>query len=321
MSRNIIVFCAVAFLSMSPLSASVALLSATALLATPAWSQSSRYSSDYGKRQDQTETLVKELRRLIDEADRAADPVFLRDLRALANRYTNPWRARLVYDDFGDGDYTRSPTWTVTAGEFFVDRAWLVSRIGGAAANQSSSSGGSRKTDAKDVAIGVLATILSNQLGGGQAQSEQQQQQPAPQASANAVIFLPLRITNAFSLAGEISQRRNGGTLELLIYQGSNRSAGYGLYFAEAGNLSLIRRSGQSASVVADTRSVPRLNDGEAHVLEWTRAADGSMTVRIDGQSVIEVIDRGFRDPFDGFTLINRGGEYGLGSLRIDGTS
>ena len=294
-----------------------------ALAANPVWAQSSRYSSEYGKRTNQTESLVEELRRLIDEADRAraADPLFLRDLRALANRYTNPWQARLVYDDFADGDYTNNPSWTVTAGEFFINRDRLVSRIGGSTTSQTPSSGGAGKTDAKDLMIGVLANILSKQLGGGQQQADQQQTQNTPAAATNAVIYLPLRITNAFSLAGEISQQRNAGTLELLIYQGANRSSGYGLYFAETGKLSLIRRSGQSASVVADTTSVPQLYDGAAHVLEWTRRTDGTMSVRIDGKNVIDVVDRGFRDPFDGVTLINRGGEFGLGALRIDGTS
>ena len=293
------------------------------LVAAPALAQSSRYSSEFGKSTDQVEKLVKDLRRLIDEADRAraADPLFLRDLRALANRYTNPWRQRLVYDDFGDGDYTRSPAWTVTAGEFFIDQAGLISRTGGTATSQSSNSSGSRKTDTKDVALGVLATILSQQLGGGQKSSQQQQPQPTAQTPAIAAIHLPTRITNAFSLAGEIKQRRNGGTLELLIYQGANRTAGYGLYVSEAGKLSLIRRAGQSASVVAESKSVLNLGDGAAHLLEWTRTRDGAMTVRIDGQSLITVVDRGYRDPFDGFTLINRGGEFGLGSLRIDGTS
>jgi len=303
-NRNLIVYCIVVLLATAP-----------------AFAQSSRYSSEYGKSGSQVDKLVEDLRRMIDEADqaRAADPLFLRDLRALANRYTNPWRERLVYDDFSDGNYTRSPTWTVTAGEFFIDRASLVSRTGGPTAAPSSSSGGSSKTDAKDVALGVLATILSQQFGGEKKSDQQQTQETAP-ASANAVIYLPTRITNAFSLAGEVLQRRGGGTLELLIYQGANRTAGYGLYFSEAGKLSLIRRTGQSASVVAESRSVVKLGDGAAHVLEWTRTGDGAMTVKIDGQSLIEVVDRGYSDPFDGFSLNNRGGEFGLRSLRIDGT-
>ena len=146
-----------------------------ALLAVPAFAQSSRYSSEYGKNTNQVEKIVEDLRRLIEEADRAraADPLFLRDLCALANRYTNPWRKRLVYDDFGDGDYTRSPAWTVTAGEFFIDRTGLVSRTGGTSTSQNSTTSRSGKTDAKDVALGVLATILSQQLGG---QKNDQQQ-------------------------------------------------------------------------------------------------------------------------------------------------
>ncbi|MDA0261718.1 MAG: hypothetical protein O3A21_05930, partial [Proteobacteria bacterium] len=54
------------------------------LLGTPAVAQSPRYSSDYGKAETGIEKLVEELQRLIDEADRAsaADPLFLRDLRA-----------------------------------------------------------------------------------------------------------------------------------------------------------------------------------------------------------------------------------------------
>jgi len=35
----------------------------------------------------------------------------------------------------------------------------------------------------------------------------------------------------------------------------------------------------------------------------------------------MEVRDRSFRDPFDGFEFVNRGGEYVLRSLTIDGTN
>jgi hypothetical protein len=66
--------------------------------------------------------LVDELRALIEEASRAgaADPLFLPDLRGLANRYDKPWPQRLVFDDFGDGDYARSPAWAVASGTFSV---------------------------------------------------------------------------------------------------------------------------------------------------------------------------------------------------------
>ena len=60
---------------------------------------------------------------MVDDAEkaRAADPQFLRDLRGLAQGSDRPWRIQLLNDDFGDGDFTRNPSWTVTAGKYWVD--------------------------------------------------------------------------------------------------------------------------------------------------------------------------------------------------------
>ena len=44
------------------------------------------------------------------------------------------------------------------------------------------------------------------------------------------------------------------------------------------------------------------------------------MTVAIDGKEMMRATDRGFRDPFDGFALVNRGGDYVLGRVAIHGT-
>ena len=45
------------------------------------------------------------------------------------------------------------------------------------------------------------------------------------------------------------------------------------------------------------------------------------MVIKIDGAQVMEVTDRGFRDPFDGIAVVNGGGDYALRSITIDGTS
>ena len=40
---------------------------------------------------------------------------------------------------------------------------------------------------------------------------------------------------------------------------------------------------------------------------------------RVDGAEVMNVVDRGFRDPLDGVALVNSGGDYALRSITIDG--
>ena len=60
--------------------------------------------------------------------------------------------------------------------------------------------------------------------------------------------------------------------------------------------------------------------DGQSHIIEWTRDTGGVMTVSVDGAQVMSVADRRFRDAFDGFAVVNSGGDYALRSITIDGT-
>ena len=56
--------------------------------------------------------LIEELRKLIDrgEKERLADPWFLRDLRALLDRYDFPWREQILSEDSpGAGHGRRRP--------------------------------------------------------------------------------------------------------------------------------------------------------------------------------------------------------------------
>ena len=81
--------------------------------------------------------------------------------------------------------------------------------------------------------------------------------------------------------------------------------------------LRLSSRGGTSTTELDDKRL--KLEDGKVHVIEWTRNRRGHMVVRVDGDEVINVTDRGFPDPFDGVALVNSGGDYALRSITIDG--
>ena len=69
---------------------------------------------------------------------------------------------------------------------------------------------------------------------------------------------------------------------------------------------------GRSAGAVA-------LEDKKTHRIGWTRRADGSMTVSVDGKALIRARDQGLRDPFDGLALVNRGGDFIVKSVAVWG--
>ncbi len=264
-----------------------------------------------------TQEMIDELNTLIDSADRsrAADRRFIRDLRAVLRRFDNPWQVRLITEDFHDGNFQSNPAWTVDSGDFYITRreglhseavASLAMRRGGRDNNQ----------DSRDTVVGILAEILRS------TQSEREEEaEPARRRDRIASIYLPTAISNAFAVTAEISAPDPAGALELVVYQGASRESGYRLVFLAEGGMELLRDGRRGSSVIDFVDDTPALSGGVSHLIEWTRTADGQTVVRFDGKSLIEIRDRSFRDPFDGFEFVNRGGEYVLRSLTIDGTN
>lgn len=298
--------------------ASVALLGATApLLATgQAQTNDNRYGSwappGAATQGNDTGALLQELNALIKDAEqsRAANPVFLRDLKALAARYDNPWTERLLFDDFSDGEFSRNPAWSVTSGEYWVEQGYgLRSRVVEAAA----SNGGTVQVSKEQLAISILGAVLqgANKNGGGA---------PAPAAPAKpSAIETRARITNAFSTTLEMSSWKADGVFSLALTQGLG-GAGYRVEYSagQAPMLELVRVTARGRGVI-DSKAVTALEDQKIHSLMWTRAADGAMRVSIDGAGVLSARDTSFRDPFDGLELSAQGADVIVKSITVSG--
>lgn len=290
--------------NMRPLKALPAAILALSLAAAAAFGEAPRDTD--------TRALIDELRALIAQAEaaRAADPRFLEDLRAALRRYGTAWPVTLLEDDFGDGDYTRNPAWTVRSGDYFIDRRH-----------------GLRRRMAPTAAIGADAGDLmwgppTDPDWAGEADAQGQDGAPDPVAASTgrAEISTAFALTNAFSMRLELRGLEAGGRFSFGPYQGSDGTAyGYRLDYAPGRRLELVAVSHRGVRVVAARDQALNLADGAAHRLEWNRWPDGIMTVSVDGREIIRVADRGFTDPFDGVTFIVAGGDYALRSILIRG--
>jgi len=275
--------------------------------------------------------LIDEVNVLLEkgERERLADPWFLRDLRSVVEKYDYPWRQRILHDDFsGPGTLPGSP-WEVTAGEFLVDwRYGLRSVVSGATTAQAPPSAQPQKQSTSEDAAksffgAILRQALEDQQGGTTSKAPPPSTAPAPSyASVAAEVPIP----NAFAVRMEITSRSTDTTerLEFGPYQGAARSAGYALVYAPGASPALAMvtvssRGGTSTIEFAD--EALNLADGQTHTLIWTRSKSGAMSVTVDGRELVRTTDRSFRKPFRGFQIINRGGDYAIRQITIDGAT
>jgi len=260
--------------------------------------------------------LLAELKALVDAAQkaRAADPIFLRDLRALALKYESPWGHLVFSDDFRDGNYTANPAWTIVGGKTLIEKGWgLRNAIApGQRAAASQPSGQSGKVSGEDAALAILGAILK-QASGDQAGTATAP--PSGNASA-ASMHTPAAISNAFAITLELSSWHahvpGQGDVRFKFgpYLGHGLKRGYRLSYTAGDPLRLWRQGARGASVVKSSAKRFSFEDQKAHKLTWTRDAGGNMKVSVDGVAVIDAVDREFRGEFAGLMMANHGGDF-----------
>lgn len=216
-------------------------------------------------------------------------------LAAAPPAIASSYRVR-VRDDFSDGDHTRNPTWRIAAGRLEVRNGGLNSVVTPSAARP------------QDAGRQLIEELLKQQLGVGR---------PGQEGAVAAVAYLPIRLAPAFRMTMLVSgSAAPDSHLELGPYRGSALNHGYRLSQRGDQPLQLVHADERGASVIASARY--RLENRVPQRLIWQRDADGRMTVSRDGEVLIDVADRRASEGFDGFSLINAGGEWTLHELVVE---
>ncbi|MGH7888839.1 MAG: hypothetical protein ACREPG_13335, partial [Candidatus Binatia bacterium] len=143
-------------------------------------------------------------------------------------------------------------------------------------------------------------------------------------AQPTAEISTPVGVGNAFAVKVRLlAWERNpeGSRIEFGPYRGGEREWGYRLAYTPGPKplLEILRLSPGRLAVVERYDGATGLEDGRAHQVELRRDRDGAMQVLVDGKELIRAIDRGINDFFDGFTIVNGGGEYNFERVEIFG--
>jgi hypothetical protein len=282
-------------------------------LASPVQAQINPAPSGEARAQELVDRLKEVIRGA--EQQRGANQPLIKQLRDLVRRYDWPWRVALLYDDFRDGDYTYNPRWVVNQGEFWVTRG------GGLRSNFDPAAYRTRRTSDRssgNSALDVLGEIL---LGG----RDRDVTPTQADLKSEGEIFTRVGISNAFAAKVQLNLRSytdRDTRLEFGPFQGDDRSSGYRLAYdsGRTPTLSLLRFGPNRSGIIETIDRGVALEDGNTHTIEWRRGNEGEMVVLLDDKEIIRTIDRAYDDAFDGFNVVNKGGEFEIKQVSIFGT-
>jgi hypothetical protein len=263
--------------------------------------------------------LVDDLRALTARAraERAASPWLQTELDRLVQRHDWPWRQALLDETFRDGDYTRSPTWEVKEGSFWVDASLGLRSQATVPPNAEAAEADDTLT-LTEIFMGMLASRTQSGASAPPPNTGTQQ----PPRNTPAVIMLPISAGNAFVLDFAFSQHRpasDPARVDFVLADGADGARGYRLSFRggpQAG--AVLRRTEYKRTSVLQRAALPSgLPTGAVQNVSWRRYADGRMVVLLNDKPLIEVTDRGAGESYRRLAVVNRGGDFALRRVKL----
>jgi hypothetical protein len=258
--------------------------------------------------------LLSELEKKIEKADErmVAHPKFLEELRALVQRYQSKLREVFLSEDFSDGDYKRNPTWVVDSGTFTISTSRrLLSEIVAERPTSTSSS----KEESSPLG-GLIKDIIRSTV------ETDEDESPTPTAG-EARIHTLSRIGPAFEVDLTMVSRSSGGSMEVVLLGGDPPAPQYRMVYQSPASadrpIQIVRERGTKSYLIEEATHYPSLDDGSPHRILWTRDSQGNMRVRVDGKAVLSTVEVFYRNAFAGLALVNEGGTYEWGPIRVFG--
>ena len=256
--------------------------------------------------------LLDELKNTIEDADKrmVAHPRFLEELRALVDRYNRKLREVYIDEDFADGDYTQNPKWVVESGRFRVTpggRLWCSVRA------ERPSSVESQKEDEEPIGI-LLREILKSR-------DKKKRSKRTARKEEKSVIHTLARIAPAFEIDITFVSDSTWGAVEVVLLGGTPAAPLYRLIYQAAPSrerpIEIVRQRGSRRYTIESALQYPVLDDGTPHRIQWIRDTQGVMRVLVDEKEVLSTVELYYRDDFSGLALVNRGGTYEWGQIRV----
>ncbi|MBN2063094.1 MAG: hypothetical protein JW882_22005 [Deltaproteobacteria bacterium] len=239
-----------------------------------------------------------------------AHPNFLKDLRALIEKYRSELRMVFLKEDFSDGNLTRGPKWQVISGEFKITPSM---RLRNSVFAERPAEEPAQKKDPD-----LFGMVLKEVLKAGSEKGEKGE--PTPEVKA-ASIRTKVEIGPDFEVDVNMVSESKWGSMEMVLLGGETLVPLYRMVYNASPSskrpIQIYRERDSRSYLIDEAVKYPSLEDGTLHRIQWIRDAQGKMKVLVDEKEILSTVEAFYNENFSGFAIVNNGGIYEWGPIVI----